>query len=78
MVSPGTALFEYPVTKGEEPNALQVNSVPVTWEVRLILVNVLSQIESVRSVFARSGVGNTVTTISMESPAHPLAKGRRR
>ena len=53
-----------------------MNRVPVTWEASTILVKVLSQIESVRSVFDRSGVGNMVKTISVESPAHPLANGR--
>ena len=41
-----------------------------------MLVMVLSQIESVLSVFARSGFGKTVKMTSTESPLQLLAEGR--
>jgi hypothetical protein len=61
------------MTHDELLNALQVNVVPATLDKSGIVQNVESQIESVLTGFERSASGNTVTTISVLSPGHPLA-----
>ena len=78
MVFEGAPLFEYPMTRGEDPKALQVKVVPVTFEVRLMFVKILSQIDCVRIGFERSAVGKTVKTTSVESPGQLLVVGRMR
>ena len=58
----GTALSEYPDTCPEDPFAVQVNKVPVTDDVRMILVILLLHCDFAAGMFVRVGVGNTVTT----------------
>ena len=65
-----------PVRFGLLANALQVKVVPGTLDKSEKVAKVLSQIEPVRIGLARFGVGNTVTTISMESPGQLFAFGR--
>ena len=51
-----------PVTDTEELVAVQVNRVPLTFEVSVIFVLLLLQISLARVVLFRSGRGKTVTT----------------
>ena len=62
MAVPGVTLFEHPLIFGELVVKVQVNKVPVTPEVRDILVLLLLQIDSESGVVVRLGVGKTVTT----------------
>jgi hypothetical protein len=57
MSIPGVILFEYPVTDGDDPKALQVNWVPAIWEVSVMFVKALSQIVFEGGEFERSGTG---------------------
>ena len=57
----GTALFAQPLIFAEEGVAVHVNSVPATFEVRVIPVGRLSHCAFDAGEFERFGVGNTVT-----------------
>ena len=61
----GVELFEKPVTSPEEPLAVQVKSVPLTFEVRLIPVAKLLHLLLLFGLFERSGVGFTVKTLGV-------------
>ena len=57
MVVPGVVLLEKPATFPELPVAVQVNNVPVTLDVRLILVDALLQMLFESGVVERLGLG---------------------
>ncbi len=71
----GTALFDHPVILADDGVAVQVNSVPVTFDVSVRFVAVLLQICMDNGTFDRLGVGNTVTTYGVMLPLHPFAVG---
>ena len=57
----GIELSENPVTRAEEPDAVHVNKVPVTFDVNVMPVEVLLQTCEESGTFDRSGVGKIVT-----------------
>jgi hypothetical protein len=61
-VTVGVALLLYPERLGELAVVVQVNSVPVTFEVRVMPVAVLLHWALLSGELERLGVGKTVTT----------------
>ena len=53
----GILLSENPVTSAEDPEAVQVKSVPVTLDVKVIFVALLLHCCLLLGVFDKSGVG---------------------
>ena len=53
----GVELSLYPLTEGEEPKALQVNNVPITLDVKVMLVAWLLHCVLLAGLFDKSGVG---------------------
>ena len=64
-----------PVASGEEPEAVQVNNVPVTFDVRVTLGLVLLQIALDAGKLERLAPGKTVTVKSVAFALQPLAMG---
>ena len=61
IVTDGVLFDVKPVTWGDEPAAVQVNKVPVTFELRVMFVFRLVHCDLPGGEFDRSGVGYTVT-----------------
>ena len=61
ILIPGTTELENPVIFPEEGVHVQVNCVPATFEVRVMLVLRRSHCDFAGGELVRTGVGNTVT-----------------
>jgi hypothetical protein len=71
----GIALGLHPVTFPELCVQVQVKVVPVTFEVRVMLVQVLLQMPVRGGLLERSGTGWIATGTASGCPWHPLATG---